>query len=52
MFFEQFEKLCLNSKTTPTAFIKNVLGLTSAKVTAWKNGSIPKYETLNRIADY
>lgn len=52
MFFEQFENLCLKSKTTPTAFVKNVLGLSSAKVTAWKNGSIPKYEILYKIADY
>lgn len=38
--------------TTPTAFVKDVLHLSSSKVTAWKNGSIPKNEILIKIADY
>ena len=51
MFYEQFERLCKERNTTPTQFTKEVLNLSSSKVTMWKNGSIPKYEILNKIAD-
>ena len=52
MFYKQFELLCSKSGTSPTKFTTEVLKLSSSKVTAWKNGSIPKYEILNKIADY
>ena len=52
MFFEHFNELCKEHGTTPTSFVINNLSLSSSKVTAWRNGSIPKYEILVRIADY
>lgn len=52
MFYEQFEILCKDSGTNPTRFTTEVLQLSSSKVTAWKNGSIPKYEILKAIASY
>ncbi len=52
MFFDQFTELCEEKGTTPTKFVTNILNLSSSKVTAWKNGSIPKYEILNSIANY
>lgn len=52
MFFDQFAHLCESNGTTPTKFVTETLGLSSSKVTAWKNGSIPKYETLISIADH
>ena len=52
MFFDQFNKLCSNINMSPTQFVTNVLHLSSSKVTAWKNGSIPKYGILNEIASY
>lgn len=51
MFYDNFDKLCTKIGTSPTNFTKNVLGLSTSKVTAWKNGSIPKYEILQKIAD-
>lgn len=51
MFFNQLEKLCKKTGLTPTSFIKE-LGYSSSKITAWKNGSIPKYEILNKISEY
>lgn len=51
MFFDNFEKMCESIGTNPTRFTKDVLGLSTSKVTAWKNGSIPKYEILQEIAD-
>ncbi len=52
MFFEQFNKLCIEENTTPTKFVTDILHMSSSKVTAWKNGSIPKYEILNLIANH
>lgn len=52
MWFKQLENLCTAYNTTPTAFVKKELSLSSSKVTAWKNGSIPKFEILKQIADY
>lgn len=52
MFFKQFEILCTKNGTTPTAFVRDVLNLSTSKVTAWKNGSIPKIEILQNIANY
>ena len=52
MFYEQFESLCKKNGTTPTEFTTKVLKLSSSKVTAWKNGSIPKYGILESISQY
>lgn len=52
MFYNQLEKICKQNNTTPTAFITGKLGLSSSKITAWKNGSIPKYGILKEIANY
>ncbi len=52
MWYEQFNNLCKEKSTTPTAFVQDELKLSSSKVTAWKNGSIPKIEILQKIAEY
>lgn len=52
MFYEQLKGLCKQRNTTPTAFITDKLGLSSSKITAWKNGSIPKYGILKQISEY
>lgn len=52
MFYDQFDILCKKNNTTPTEFTTKILKLSSSKVTAWKNGSIPKYGILKSIADY
>lgn len=52
MFYKQFDELCKENNTSPTAFTKDVLKLSSSKVTAWKNGAIPKFEILESIATY
>ena len=51
MFFEYFKAICTKKNTTPTAVVRD-LGLSSGKVTAWKNGSIPKIETLHKLAEF
>ena len=49
MFYERLNEICKGQGTTPTALIKS-LGYSSSKVTAWKNGSIPKYEILLKLS--
>lgn len=49
MFYEKLNEICKVQGTTPTALIKS-LGYSSSKVTAWKNGSIPKYEILMKLS--
>lgn len=52
MFFEQLDRLCKENDTTPTEFVRDTLRLSTSKVTAWKNGSLPKYEVLLLIAKH
>ena len=52
MFYDQFYILCKKQGTTPTEFTTKILKLSSSKVTAWKKGSIPKYEILQSISEY
>lgn len=49
-FWENFERICKERGTTPTAVVKNGLGLSASKVTMWKNGSLPKEDVLKELA--
>ena len=51
MFWERLTQLCAQQGTTPTAVI-NSLKLSRSSVTYWKHGSVPKGDTLQKIADY
>ena len=49
MFADNFKRICNERGTTPTALVTS-LGLSSAKVTIWNNGSLPKQEVLVLLA--
>ena len=51
MFWENYKKLCdsINKKPNPVAA---ELGFSSGNVTAWKNGRVPKWTSLKKIANY
>lgn len=51
MFWEEFIKLCTENNTSPNAVAKKI-GISSASVTYWKNGSMPRDTALKKIADY
>ena len=51
MFWEQYQNLCQQIGKSPNGVAKE-LGLSSGTVTFWKNGKIPKSDTLQKIADY
>lgn len=50
MFYERLLETCAIKGLTVTGLLKE-LGLSTSKGTAWKNGSIPKGNTLNKIAE-
>lgn len=50
-FYNNLEELCKKKKITLAALARE-LGLSNSATTYWKRGSIPKYETLKKIADY
>ena len=51
MFYDNVVKLCEQNGIKITKFAKT-LGLSSSAPTYWKSGSVPKSDTLQRIADY
>lgn len=51
MFYENVKTLCALHNTTITRLAKE-LGLSTAMPTAWKNGGMPRIETIQRIANY
>ena len=51
MFYEIFEKNCRQNGISPTATLKK-LKISTAKLTAWKNGSMPNSEFLIPISEF
>ena len=51
MFWTQYQALCQKAGKSPIGVAKE-LGLSSGTVTFWKNGKIPKSDTLKKIADF
>ncbi|MBO4697068.1 MAG: hypothetical protein J5643_07320 [Lachnospiraceae bacterium] len=51
MFYQNLTRLCREKRTTPTAAAKAV-GLSSAAPVYWKRGSIPKADTVQKLADF
>lgn len=51
MFYERLMLLC-NEKGIKLTPLVISLGLSSNYASRWKNGTIPKGETLNKLADY
>ena len=51
-FYDKFETLCKEKGITPTGAARE-MGITQQAVSLWKKrGSVPKYETLRKVADY
>jgi transcriptional regulator with XRE-family HTH domain len=51
MFFENFKQICQEKGTSMSAVLQE-LGLSTSKLTAWKNGSIPKEKYVKQIAEH
>ena len=50
-FFDRYTALC-NEKGKSVNGIAKEIGLPSSNITNWKNGKIPRAESLKKIADY
>jgi len=48
-FADNLKRICKNRNTTPTALCKE-LGLSTSKVSAWYNGSLPKQDVMLLLA--
>ncbi len=51
MFWKIFVDLCTKNNTSPNAVAK-AIGISSASVTYWKQGSCPRDTALQKIAEY
>lgn len=51
MFYEIFTMLCNKKKISPTATLKEI-GVSTSKLTAWKNGSTPSVAVLILISEF
>jgi transcriptional regulator with XRE-family HTH domain len=51
MFYQRLHKICKNKGITVTKMVKE-LGLSSANMSNWKNGRLPKTEIAFKIANY
>lgn len=50
-FFLRFQKLCLESETFPTKVIED-LHMSRANYTFWRNGAVPRADSIEKICDY
>jgi transcriptional regulator with XRE-family HTH domain len=50
-FFNRFYQLCRKHGTSPNAVGREV-GASSGSITAWKQGAMPRGNTLNKLAAY
>ena len=51
MFYERLQLLCKENGITATALLKE-LKLSTSKLTAWKNGSVPNLDVATMIANH
>lgn len=49
-FADNLKRICADRETNPTAICKE-LGLSTSKVSAWYNGSLPKQEVMIQLAE-
>lgn len=51
MFWNNFYFLCQQVRKKPLTVVKDI-GIAHGNITKWKNGSIPRGDTLQKLADY
>lgn len=50
-FYDVFSRLCREKGEKPSNVVTKI-GLSTPNATYWKRGSIPKYETMKKLAEY
>lgn len=51
MFYDKYYSMCFATGKSPNAVAKEI-GVSSGAVSEWKKGRVPRFETLQKIADY
>lgn len=52
MFYEILMKLCAQEGISLTALLSEELHMSTGNITNWKNGIIPKSDTVSKLANY
>ena len=50
-FFERYSELCAKAGTTPNGATK-IIGISSASITDWKTGAMPRSNAIEKISAY
>lgn len=50
-FFERYSELCAKAGTTPNGAAK-IIGISSASITDWKKGAMPRSNAIEKISTY
>ena len=50
-FFERYSELCAKAGTTPNGAAK-IIGISSASITDWKKGAMPRSNAIEKISAY
>ena len=51
MFWNNFVELCKKNNVTPNGLAKQ-LSISSGSITSWKQGRVPKWQTLTMLAEH
>lgn len=52
MFYERLTKLCSDNNISLTTLVQRELKMSVSNVTKWKEGKVPKIDTVMKIATY
>ena len=52
MFYERLQDLCKERGEKLTTVVVEILGMSRGNLSRWKNGGIPKGDTLSTLAEY
>ena len=51
MFWDRFSSACKDQRMSPNSVAENI-GVSSATITKWKNGAVPRGEVLKKISEF
>ena len=52
MFYDNFIKLCQENHISPTTLLTDYLKMSGGNLTKWRDGKVPKSDTLQKIANH
>lgn len=52
MFYDRLQELCKEHGIALTTVVVDILGMSRGNLSRWKNGAIPKSDTLSALSEY